>query len=90
MQADLKFHPTKHYVGMFDIGSRYNWSDPIVAVFNQRLNRSLDIEHQPDLIHSALNNTFMKCYYKEKKMNCFDLFQVVMTDAGNNICDFAQ
>ena len=62
---------------------RYNWSDPIIAHFNQRLDRSQGPESRPHIFKSAVNNTFIKCYYKEKRMDCVELFRPVITDAGN-------
>lgn len=79
MRADFNFHSPKQYMGM---SFRYNWSDPIVAAFNHRLDRSQSLEYQPDMMDSALNSTFMKCHYKDKTTDCFELFRVVMTDAG--------
>ena len=35
------------------------------------------------MLETALNNSFMKCDYKNEKMGCIDLFHPMMTDAGS-------
>mgnify|MGYP001792378326 FL=1 len=75
---------------IFYTHSRYNWSDPLVAVFNLRGDRSQTFDRVPGLLESSLHNTLIKCYHTEKKTTCLELFQLVMLHSVNVSCFFFQ